>query len=756
MTARTYDNFDLLIEAVPGRPYRARVVASPAGASAEQRFTLPFGDTQLENLLLKLDPGRATVRRGPGDARVTAGRELGTALFDAIFTGEVAQAWSRSRDVVGAQGKGLRLRLALAGAPQIAGLPWELLFNKENNTYLAQSERTPVVRYLDVPQTLRPLAVGGALHVLVIISAPTDLQELDVEAEWARAQAALKERVEAGTVVLHRLGEPTLASLGTWLRTHTAHVLHFIGHGDFDEAREDGVLYFCDRYGRSVPVTAAVLGPYVNDHDPLRLIVLNACRTASGDAQDPFAGMAQGLIQRSAGAVVAMQFPITDKAAMTFTEEFYGAIADEYPVDQAVTYARKALFATYGSEWATPTVFMESPDGLVFQNIEVETPAEPVPAVAVPEEVVPEPEPAEHKESVPAEAAPEPEPEPQPQPQPDAPPRLLDTRALELHHEEPPPRRRGALLTIGGLAAAGVVGAVSWALLSGEDDGTRTTPPGAGPTSSGGEASSEPTPSPTDEGTTPQTSEDTSQPPVTEPTASGPTRQPAVMIPAQPAVWMDAYRVEGVVLDGDAGEWPVGSIYDTATLVAPEGGPVEARDLQTSWRLGWDDDNLYLWAHVYDPVPSQAASGTGAWRGDSVHFEFGPARDEVSTETLDPADVHVIIGWTADGSQLTAINPAVAGGIGTGSAGLGGGTAVVVTDFAGKTYTVEASVPWSALHVDAAPAAGATFAMNLNVSDAQAFTTEPGALNGMWSNNPARALNDVKYRHLWGRLTLQP
>ena len=79
-----------------------------------------------------------------------------------------------------------------------------------------------------------------------------------------------------------------------------------------------------------------MLGPYLRDHDPLRMVVLNACRSARTDAVDPFGGMAQGLVQQDATAVVAMQFPISDRAAVTFTGEFYGALVDGLPVDQAV------------------------------------------------------------------------------------------------------------------------------------------------------------------------------------------------------------------------------------------------------------------------------------------------------------------------------------------------------------------------------------------------------------------------------------
>jgi hypothetical protein len=369
MASRTYQNFDLLLEAAEGGGFRARVTASPLGECPTGRFTLPFDPTRLEILLLKLDPGRSGTRRAGSDPQSQASMDLGGPLFETVFSEDIMLAWQRSQDQARDHGDGLRLRLRLTDAPSIAGLPWELLYDRRANSFIAQSERTPVVRYLEVPQPPRPLAVDGALRILVVISSPTDLPELDVEDEWRRVQDALDSRVAAGTVKLDRLPAPTVQALSAWLRNNDVHILHFIGHGDYDERIQDGVIYFQDRYGRSTKVSPTVLGPYLRDHDPLRLVLLNACQSARVDSTDPFSGMAQGLVQQDCTAVVAMQFPISDGAATTFTGEFYGALADGFPVDQAATSARKALIAEYAAEWATPVLFLRAPDGRVFDRI---------------------------------------------------------------------------------------------------------------------------------------------------------------------------------------------------------------------------------------------------------------------------------------------------------------------------------------------------------------------------------------------------
>ena len=105
----------------------------------------------------------------------------------------------------------------------------------------------------------------------------------------------------------------------------------------------------------------------LHDYESLRIAVLNACEGARSSKQDPFAGSAQTLVQQGIPAVIAMQFEIADDVAQTFAHELYGALADSYPIDAAVTEARKAIFAMGREvEWATPVLYLRAPDGRIF------------------------------------------------------------------------------------------------------------------------------------------------------------------------------------------------------------------------------------------------------------------------------------------------------------------------------------------------------------------------------------------------------
>ena len=104
------------------------------------------------------------------------------------------EAWGclrRSLDKAQAQNQGLRIRLRLdPGVPELAELPWEYLFATDLDRFLALSDATPLVRYLEVAEGVQPLQVTPPLTLLAIIANPSDVPPLAVEEEWRRLQPA--------------------------------------------------------------------------------------------------------------------------------------------------------------------------------------------------------------------------------------------------------------------------------------------------------------------------------------------------------------------------------------------------------------------------------------------------------------------------------------------------------------------------------------------------------------------------------------
>jgi Tol biopolymer transport system component/flagellar biosynthesis GTPase FlhF len=363
----TYQDFDLLIERGPPGSYRARVVRSPAGESAPVQFTLPFSAVDLELLVLRVGLARRRVR-GPGRPESAPLKEFGGKLYSAVFQDELRDILRSSVRQTRARGMGMRLRLRLADVPELADLPWEFLYDSRLNRFLAQSRRTPLVRYLDLPDPPEPLTVAGPLRLLVMISSPSsdDYEPLDVEQEWNLLNNALAQPQEDRQVIIERL-PANMNTLRRRLRQEEFHIFHFVGHGFYNPEWGDGALIMEGRNGRAHAVTGEELGGLLNESDATRLAVLNACEGARGGVNDPFAGVAQSLIQQGLPAVVAMQFAISDDAAIIFAHELYAAIADGYPLEAALAEARGAIRDEGNpTEWGTPVLYSRAPDGHIF------------------------------------------------------------------------------------------------------------------------------------------------------------------------------------------------------------------------------------------------------------------------------------------------------------------------------------------------------------------------------------------------------
>jgi hypothetical protein len=370
---RHYQDFMLAI--YPGGDrYHARVLASPAGQSGVD-FTLPFSPHELAHI-----DGRAWTSR-----TALAGIDpatIGTVLFTHVFKDGIRDCFYSSLERIG-KDEGLRIVLRLTDVPEMATLPWELLFDSQHDRFLALSNRTPVIRYLELPipepETLR---VDPPLSILAVLSNPSDFRpSLDVAREWAKLQSVLAPLQERGIIQLERLPAATLDALRQRLQSGDVHVLHYVGHGDFDPDRAEGGLLFENAEGLSHLVIAEHLKVVLHNHPSLRLIFLNACDGAVTSLYNPFTGVAQSLVRQGVPAVIAMQGQIGDSVATKLATAFYTALANNYTTDAALTEARVALFTEHSLEWATPVLYSRSRDNRLY-NVRLPPPPCPYPGMA--------------------------------------------------------------------------------------------------------------------------------------------------------------------------------------------------------------------------------------------------------------------------------------------------------------------------------------------------------------------------------------
>ena len=366
-----YRTLNVRVEHLHEHSYEA-IVQGPGG-DGRVRFEIPVDMPDLEAVAIAVSRPRSARRRIETDESALA-REFGRRLFDLVFQGTARDVMRMSLAEARKDEQGLRLMLELEGAPHLRNVPWELLWDEPK--FVSTSAYTPIVRYVDLPVRPRPLEVTPPLRVLGMVSSPGDVRSLDTAGERALLSEACGALDRKNLLEIDWVEEASLRGLLDRLNSGRYHIFHFIGHGDFDVSADDGVLLFEGPAGRSHRVTGTELGTILADHHTLRLAVINACEGAR--VADDWGGIAGSLMQYGLPAVIAMQFEISDDAALSFARCLYSSVARNHPVDEALADARRGMFADgYGLEWATPVMFASVADCRLFDLRWEQAPAAP-------------------------------------------------------------------------------------------------------------------------------------------------------------------------------------------------------------------------------------------------------------------------------------------------------------------------------------------------------------------------------------------
>jgi hypothetical protein len=190
-------------------------------------------------------------------------------------------------------------------------------------------------------------------------------------------------------------------------------------------------------------------------------------------------------------------------------------------------------------------------------------------------------------------------------------------------------------------------------------------------------------------------------------------------------------------IDGSSGDWPSGPVIETSHPGDPEKYTETAVD--STWRLGWDEEALYVFVEVTDPEV-QTGQADEPWllqRGDSIELHLGAdPTDLQDDEGLRPDDLQIMIGprsGDTSGEAVSGIRRPEANGdppCGTIFAPDRLADTSTVAAFATLTeagYDIEAKVPWDVL--GHAPSTDVVYGMNLTVSDASDGETERRSTN---------------------------
>jgi hypothetical protein len=390
-----YENFDLRITPAGNKAYTAEVFGA-LGGDGRIQFSLENAPEEVltaisRNFDVATSPA-GTPTPGNGSAR----RVTGKYLFETVFERSTLLASLQlTLDRAKSRNSYLRLRLNLTEAPELVGLPWEMLASQTNP--LALAVQTSVVRYQNVespPDT--SIVRQTPVRMLVAISNPAtpDMPKLDVEREFQLIKAALKPLEDQHLIQIDRLPRTTITDLDDWLLNNVTNIFHFVGHGTFDAAAGKGQLVFetspDDHSGQPYElVDGERLGLSLLLGQSLKLATLNSCEGAVVSNTDSYAGVAQQLLRTgNVPVVIAMRRPIGDDVAVAFGQTFYQwLLVNNLSVDAAMTRARLKMFDVekkrnpngLPTEWGTPVVFMRGDhDGYLveFNQEPIRVPAE--------------------------------------------------------------------------------------------------------------------------------------------------------------------------------------------------------------------------------------------------------------------------------------------------------------------------------------------------------------------------------------------
>ena len=320
---------------------------------------------------------------------VQALKQLGQAVLDSIMPPVVQFGFELCIDDSLQKQRGLRLIVSMLGDTPLTGfnaheLPLEAAFNKKLD-FLASNPRTPVSRGIAAEPDRDPVKVAPPFRVLVIASEPTGMPQVNAAAETQAITKALDPLIKSRAVDLRFCQPPTLQNLRQMLQQEPYHVVHFIGHGDFEVVGLDPTpqphLYFEEdtpNRGRHAVDVEQLYTILRSGNIPL--LILTACSSAAASPMFEnyypglaFESLAHALVSRKQGpsAAIAMQFDLETQAAEIFSGTLYQKLVTPgCSLDEAMADTRSALIAAFTAghrSWVNPALYWRCKDGKVFE-----------------------------------------------------------------------------------------------------------------------------------------------------------------------------------------------------------------------------------------------------------------------------------------------------------------------------------------------------------------------------------------------------
>lgn len=335
--------------------------------------------------LLDLEPVSKKLPQLPFQIQDEASDPLiyGEHLFQWLFQGEVAEEFSYARWLASEQTRGfkfgtrLRLRLSLdSQSSELRRLYWESLYTPDGKQPFSLT--TAFSRFLRIKGPRSGPIRERPLRMLLVISTrkgidPTALEEMDPSPEKSIIKDATRQLFPL--LKLEKLEPPTLAHIQAAGKA-SYHIVHLLAPAVFHD--DQGYLILSDDSGQAqeVPFEEVVRAIVPPSEKPPGLVFLAVPLTTRQQGDGTLIGLAQMLIEAGVSALVAIRSPIGASDLRRFIERFYDILIRTGVVDQAMASARTEIYRPESWEWTYPVLYMNMPDGRLFQPLPMDLESE--------------------------------------------------------------------------------------------------------------------------------------------------------------------------------------------------------------------------------------------------------------------------------------------------------------------------------------------------------------------------------------------
>jgi hypothetical protein len=292
---------------------------------------LKFDSTQIAQVSSNLS--RLSLRYGAvqsGASSLDPVVDLGSQLFWLLFEGDLSKLYAQ---VLSAESAGISTPISIEpDADALVSIPWEVLFDRSKNSFVALSSRTPIVRCRTPPVAQSSVVSPNSPLRLLLVEA--QMQRVFDPSEDAKMMRDLQEAFPGCLEFLEPLTNPTFEKLMRTVRETRCDILHISGIGNFTS--EDYGLK--GERPRAILIEAGKLTTIDQFREMLRESNVSLL-FLSTDGSAPFARE----VAQDVPLVIALQGQVATETMDKFEPTFYRSLLAGKTFESSLTRGRQVV-----------------------------------------------------------------------------------------------------------------------------------------------------------------------------------------------------------------------------------------------------------------------------------------------------------------------------------------------------------------------------------------------------------------------------